>query len=102
MTIAPEQVLSTLKSDGTRRWLKPRVSKGRFLNRRGVVAYLLMALFFVLPWINVNGHPAIFLDIARRRFHLFGYTFLPTDTILLALGMLFVFVSIFLFTAVFG
>jgi len=103
MTLSsPEQVLSTLQSDGSRRWLKPRVSRGRFLTLRRIVAYFLMALFFVLPWINLNGHPAIFLDIVRRRFHILGYTFLPTDTILLALLMLFIFVSIFLFTAVFG
>jgi cytochrome c oxidase accessory protein FixG len=103
MTLAsPDQVLTTLRKDGSRQWMRPRVSKGRFLMRRRVVAYFLMTLFFVLPFLTINGKPAILLDIGARRFTILGYTFLPTDTLLLALFMLFVFVSIFLFTAVFG
>lgn len=100
--LAPESVLSTLSADGSRRWLKPRLSHGRFLTRRRIVAYLLMALFFLIPFTQINGHPAMLLDIVHRRFYLFGYTFLPTDTVLLALFMLCVFVAIFLFTAIFG
>src|SRR4051812_9950342 len=103
MTLAsPDNVLSTLASDGTRRWLNPRVSKGRYLTRRRIVAYVLMAIFFVLPFIRVGGRPAFLLDIMHRRFTIFGHLFLPTDTLLLALFMLFIFVSVFLFTAVFG
>ena len=109
MTEAPEQVLTTLSRDGSRRWIKPRVSKGRFLTRRRAVAYLLIAIFFLLPflraeapYIGLDGRPLFLLDIVRRHFTIFGYTFLPTDTFLLALGMLFIFVAIFLFTAVFG
>jgi polyferredoxin len=99
---SPDDVLTTLRKDGSRHWLKPRVSKGRFLTRRRIVAYALMALFFALPFITINGKPAVLLDIVHRRFTVLGYTFLPTDTLLLALFMLFVFVSIFLFTAIFG
>lgn len=97
-----EQVLSTLEKDGSRRWLYPRLSKGRFLRRRRVVAYGLIALFHVLPFIKINGQPAILLDILNRRFHLFGITFLPTDTVLLALLILTVFLGIFLVTALLG
>lgn len=98
----PEQVLSTLNADGSRRWLRPRVSGGRFLTARRITAYGLIALFTLLPHIRIHGQPAILLDIVHRKFHLFGVTFLPTDTLLLALFMLGVFVTIFLFTSVFG
>src|SRR4051812_39580358 len=74
-------VLPTLNDDGSRRWLKPRVSPGRFLSRRRVVAYLLIALFALLPVIHVNGRPLVLLDIAARRFHILGTTFYPTDTL---------------------
>ncbi|MGN6369225.1 MAG: cytochrome c oxidase accessory protein CcoG [Phycisphaerae bacterium] len=97
-----ENVLSTLKKDGSRRWLRPRLSRGRYLNARRIVAYALMAIFLLLPFLTINGKPAVLLDIVHRRFTLFGYTFLPTDTILLAFTILFIFVSIFLFTALFG
>lgn len=97
-----EQVLTTLNADGTRRWLKPRVSRGRFLTARRWTAYGLIALFTLLPHIPINGKPAMFLDVAHRQFTLFGATFLPTDTKLLALLMLSVFVTIFLLTALLG
>lgn len=97
-----DQVLTTISANGKRIWLKPRLAKGRYWLRRAVVAYGLMALFFVLPWIKINNKPAVLLDVVHRKFTILGYTFLPTDTILLALFMLTVFVSIFFFTAVFG
>lgn len=94
--------LSTLNTDGSRRWLKPRPSHGRFWTRRRLVAYLLIVIFTALPWIKINGHPAILLNLATRHFYLFGATFLPTDTLLLAFLLVGVFISIFLFTAVLG
>ncbi|MFG0275426.1 MAG: cytochrome c oxidase accessory protein CcoG [Phycisphaerales bacterium] len=95
-------VLSTLNDDGSRRWLRPRLSKGRFLVRRRVVAYGLVALFAALPFLTINGRPAVLLDIVRREFTFFGVTFLPTDTLLLALFIVSVFVTIFAATALFG
>jgi cytochrome c oxidase accessory protein FixG len=95
-------VLSTLNDDGSRRWLRPRLSPGRFLLRRRVVAYGLVALFTALPFITINGRPAVLLNIVRREFTFFGVTFLPTDTLLLALFVVSVFVTIFAATALFG
>ena len=101
--LAPEErVLSTLNDDGSRRWLNPRLSKGVFLNARRVVAWLLILIFSAIPWIPFNGKPMVFLDIIHREFTFFGKTFLPTDTLLLALLLITGFVSIFLITALFG
>ncbi len=97
-----EQVLSTLRGDGTRRWLKPRLSRGKFLLARRVVAYFLILLFTLLPFIKIGGKPAILLDIPARRFTILGYTFLPTDTLFLALFMVGLILTIFLITAMFG
>jgi cytochrome c oxidase accessory protein FixG len=97
-----QSVLSTLNPDGSRRWLKPRPSRGRFLTARRAVAWLLIALFTLLPHLKIGGDHVILLDIAARRFHLFGHTFFPTDTLLLALLMVGVFVTIFFVTALFG
>ena len=41
---ADERVLATLNKDGSRRWLRPRLSPGRFLNGRKVVGYALIVL----------------------------------------------------------
>ena len=100
---APEgRVLATLNADGSRRWLRPRLSRGRFLTARRATGYALMALFVALPLIRVNGSPAVLLDIAQRRFHLFGSTFFPTDTLLVAVLFIAAFLAIFAATALFG
>ncbi|MBO6512744.1 MAG: cytochrome c oxidase accessory protein CcoG [Phycisphaerales bacterium] len=97
-----ERVLSTLNEDGSRRWLKPRLSPGRFLTRRRIVAYVLILLYSLLPFIPINGKPAIFLNLMEREFTFFGKTFLPHDTLLLGLFLIMVFLTIFLVTALFG
>jgi cytochrome c oxidase accessory protein FixG len=97
-----ERVLSTLNQDGTRRWLKPRLSHGRFLRARRIVAYFLIAIFTVIPHIRMGGKPLVLLDVVHREFTFFGQTFLPTDTVLLALILIGTIVTIFLVTALFG
>ena len=97
-----EHVLATLEADGSRRWLFPRLARGDFWNARRIVAYVLIAFFTILPHLRLYGKPPVLLDIPTRRFTILGYTFLPTDTLLLALLMVSAFVSIFLVTALFG
>ena len=99
---ANEHVLSTLERDGSRRWLKPRLSHGRMLVARRVVAYLLIATYSLLPYITVGGRPLVLLDIPARRFTILGFTFLPTDTLLLALALVGLLLGVFLATALVG
>lgn len=97
-----ERVLSTLNKDGSRRWMKPRLSVGRFWKARRITAYLLILVFTALPYIPINGKPAILLDIIAREFTFFGKTLFATDTLLLALFMMSVFVAVFLATTLAG
>jgi cytochrome c oxidase accessory protein FixG len=80
----------------------PRLSRGRFWVRRRSVAYLLMGLFMLLPFLQIGGRPAILLDVMHRRFYLFGLMFLPTDTFLLALFAVSTLLLIFFLTALLG
>jgi cytochrome c oxidase accessory protein FixG len=95
-------VLATLNADGRRRWLTPRLSKGYWYRLRQVVAYGLIALFVTLPWIRIGGSPALLLDVPARQFTILGKVFYPTDTLLLAIGMVGLFLTIFFVTAVLG
>ncbi len=97
-----ERVLSTLNEDGSRRWLKPRPSRGQFWKWRRVVAYALIAIFAITPFTKVNGKQTILLDLMERQFTFFGKTFYPHDTLLLGLFLIMLFVTIFLVTALFG
>lgn len=96
------RVLSTLREDGTRRWLRPKPAPGRFHTWRRVVGYALIVIFAALPYVTINGKPAILLDILAREFTFFGVTLLPTDTLLLALFIVGVFLTIFFVTSLFG
>jgi len=101
--LAPEEhVLSTLEHDGSRRWLKPKLSKGGFWQKRRIMAYLLIATYALLPHLSIGGKPLMLLDVAHRRFTILTYTFLPTDTLLLALFMVGLLLTVFLATALVG
>lgn len=105
IAIAPRavgRVLPTMNEDGSRRWVRPRPSSGRWNTRRRVVAYVLMVVYLAIPHLEMNGRPLILLDAPRREFTLFGYTFLPTDTLLFMLFLGTVIVAVFLMTALFG
>lgn len=99
---ADGRVLSTLESDGSRRWLHPRLSTGRYWRRRRIVAYALIALYALLPWIQINGRPALQLDLWNGRFYILGGVYLPTDMRLLAVLGLLLFLGILFATAIFG
>jgi len=99
---ATGRVLATLNEDGSRRWIRPKPSTGKWLIRRRVVAYALMAFYLAFPHLRWNDKPWMLLDLPRREFTFFGTTFLPTDTLLLMLLFVSVLVFIFLLTALFG
>lgn len=98
----PERVLPTLNADGSRKRVRPELFNGRKYRARLITAWSLIGLFVVLPFIHIDGKPLVLLDVARRQFTLFGRTFLPTDTVLLMLLLLAIFVGIFWLTALVG
>ncbi|MEM9410314.1 MAG: cytochrome c oxidase accessory protein CcoG [Planctomycetota bacterium] len=69
---------------------------------RRSVAYALIGFFTLVPFIRIHGQPLVLLDIVNRRFTIFGFTFLPTDTVLLAIFVVGGLLGLFTFTALFG
>ena len=63
---------------------------------------MLIGIYISLPWIPINGNPAVFLDVAQRRFHLFGLTFAAQDLWLAFFFITGVGFSLFFITALFG
>jgi cytochrome c oxidase accessory protein FixG len=98
----PSDVLASLDSDGSRKWIYPTPSNGRFYYWRLAVAWVLIAIFVALPIVRIGGKPAVFLDVASREFTFFGATFYPTDTFLLMIMMIGILLSVILFTALLG
>ena len=96
------RVLSTLEADGRRRWIHPKLAHGRFLRRRRVVGYGLVALFVALPFVRIGGRPALLLDLVTRQLDFAGAVFRPSDTLVLMLLGLTIVLTVFLVTALFG
>ncbi len=82
-TAPQEELLYSLAADGTRKHIHPVTTHGRFWWIRRVLAWVLMTTYVALPLIILNGKPAMLLDLAARKFYLFGGTFHPTDNLIL-------------------
>jgi len=94
--------IATVTQEGKRNWIFAKKPFGKFYNYRSVVSYLLIIIKFGAPFIKIDGHPFILLDIVHRKFIIFGIHFGPHDFHLFGLAMIAVFVSVFLFTVVYG
>ncbi|MCF7760911.1 MAG: cytochrome c oxidase accessory protein CcoG [Cephaloticoccus sp.] len=94
--------VTTIGQDGSRSFVYPADVSGRFTLVRNVSAVVLLVIYLSLPWIKIGGFPAVFLDVASRHFHLFGWTFAAQDmwlTFFLISGLGF---SLFFVTALLG
>lgn len=96
-TLLPNQ-----QADGSRKWLYPRATSGRFTRWRWVVAGVLLTGLFAGPFVWVDGHPLFLFNVLERRFILFGVPFWPQDFYLVAIGLITFVVFIALFTVVYG
>lgn len=98
----PQDRLASTDEKGKRAYLFPSDVRGKYHTRRMMFQWILMALFVVLPWIQVNGHPAVLLDITHRRFAILGMTFWAHDAPMLVFVFGSVFLGVSLITAVWG
>jgi cytochrome c oxidase accessory protein FixG len=94
--------LSILDEKGKRRWIYPRFQSGKLFLRRNIVAYSLLLVMIICPFITVNGHPLFLFNVPARLFIVWGIPFFPQDFFLFGLAMLTFIVFIILFTAILG
>jgi cytochrome c oxidase accessory protein FixG len=80
----------------------PREVSGRFDRLRIISLWLLLGVFYALPWLQWRGEQAILFDLPARKFHVFGLIFFPQDFFLLAWLLVIAAVSLFFFTAIAG
>ncbi|MDB4927540.1 MAG: Type cbb3 cytochrome oxidase biosis protein CcoG [Myxococcaceae bacterium] len=70
---------SSIRGDGSRATVHPADVRGRFNTARVVVFGVLLAAYALVPWVTINGHPMVLLDVARRQFFLLGRVFNAQD-----------------------
>lgn len=93
----------TITDDGkSRKWIYPKIIKGKIYRYRAAVSYFFLALLFAAPFIKLNGEQLILLNVLERKFVFFGIIFWPQDFYLFVLALLTFIVFVVLFTVVFG
>ena len=98
----PLDAVTTINDDGSRNFIHPSDVRGRFTTWRAVIGWGLIAVYILLPIVQINGNPAVFLDFENRQAHLFGLSLVPQDFWLgffLITGLGF---SLFFVTAILG
>ena len=94
--------ISTVNEKGKRVWVYPKKQKGKFYRARTILSWFLLAFLFGTPFIKVNGHPFILLNVLERKFILFGFVFGPQDFYLFVIATISTLVFVVLFTAIYG
>ncbi|MFO7276760.1 MAG: cytochrome c oxidase accessory protein CcoG [Pseudomonadota bacterium] len=80
----------------------PREVSGRFATLRAVAAWVLLGLFYLVPWLQWNGRQAVLFDLPARKFYVFGLVLWPQDFIFLTALLTIAALSLFFFTALAG
>ena len=80
----------------------PREVDGRFQRLRHVAVFVLLGLFYLMPWMQWNGRQAVLFDLPARKFYVLGLSFWPQDFFYLSWLLILAGLSLFFFTAVAG
>ncbi len=94
--------IATVDEKGKRIWVYPKKPKGTFHRWRVLVAIILLAFLFGVPFIKVDGDPLLLFDFFERKFIIFGIHLWPQDFHIVALIMITTVVFIVLFTVIWG
>jgi cytochrome c oxidase accessory protein FixG len=86
----------------TRQKIYPREIGGRFQRLRTVAVFVLLGIYYVLPWIRWEGRQAVLFDLPARKFHIFALTLWPQDFYFLTWLLVIAALSLFFFTALAG
>ncbi|EJL75292.1 cytochrome c oxidase accessory protein CcoG [Chryseobacterium populi] len=94
--------VGTMDETGKRKWVFPRKPKGKYTSYRNYTSYVLLTLFFILPFIKIRNNPFLLINVIDRKFFIFGQPFYLQDFFILALGAVTSVIFVMLFTVVFG
>jgi cytochrome c oxidase accessory protein FixG len=79
-----------------------REVSGRFDRLRKLSVFVLLGIYYLLPFLNWDDRQAVLFDLPARKFYIFGLTFWPQDFFYLALLLIIAALSLFFFTALLG
>jgi cytochrome c oxidase accessory protein FixG len=85
-----------------RQKIYPREIEGRFQRLRTIAAWVLLGIFYLLPWLRWEERQAVLFDLPARKFHIFALTLWPQDFYFLTWLLVIAALSLFFFTALAG
>jgi cytochrome c oxidase accessory protein FixG len=85
-----------------RQKIYPREIEGRFQRLRTIAAWVLLGIFYLLPWLRWEDRQAVLFDLPARKFHIFALTLWPQDFYFLTWLLVIAALSLFFFTALAG
>lgn len=94
--------VGTIDEKGSRNFLFPKKPQGRYTSRRQMMSYLLLAIFFSIPFITIGGQPFLMLNVLERKFVIFGQIFWPEDFFIFVIAMITAVLFVAVFTVAFG
>jgi cytochrome c oxidase accessory protein FixG len=94
--------VTTINQDGSRFFIHTADVSGKWTTARRIFGAILIAIYVALPWIPINGSPALFFDVEQRRFHVFGLTLVPQDLWVMFFGVTGLGFTLFFVTALLG
>ena len=94
--------VSSVSETGRRNWVYALKPSGKWTNYRKYLAWLYLAVFFVMPFIKVNDMPFMMINLPEGKFILFSKIFWPQDFFIFAIGMITFIIFIVLFTVIYG
>ncbi|MEP7242061.1 MAG: cytochrome c oxidase accessory protein CcoG [Gammaproteobacteria bacterium] len=80
----------------------PREVSGRYARLRTLAVWVLLGLFYLMPWVHWNGRQAVLFDLPARKFYVFGLVMWPQDFIFLTALLVIAAFGLFFFTAIAG
>ena len=86
----------------SRKKVHPRDVKGTFQTLRKISIFVLLGIFYLLPWLNFDGHQAVLFDLPARKFTIFAITFWPQHFIYLSWLLIIAAFGLFFVTALAG
>jgi len=85
-----------------RQKIYPREIEGRFQRMRTIAAWVLLGIYYLIPWIPWGERQAVLFDLPARKFHIFALTLWPQDFYFLTWLLVIAALALFFFTALAG
>jgi len=102
--VIPVQLSEALEQDlyARHRKVYPREISGRFARLRSLAVWVLLGIFYLVPWLHWDERQMVLFDLPARKFYILWFSFFPQDFLYLTFFLIICALSLFFFTTLAG